>query len=177
MLLATYKSIRPGLQGIGNRLIQLRLDSIYSHSELIFEPSDGVDHLMPNFTTSPNEKNEFWAASSIFAEKLPPWSKNRPNENGGVRFKLINPHNGNWDCIKLGISREERIKAAEWYIKNEGMPYDYQLIAHFSLWLLTSGEDNSYMCSESVAEALGIKDSFRYDPATLHHTLEYHSRC
>lgn len=36
--------------GLGNVLIRLRLRGPYSHSEIVFEPGDGVDHLMPDGT-------------------------------------------------------------------------------------------------------------------------------
>ena len=46
MQLASYKSTRLGLQGIANRIIRLRLRGPYSHTEVVFEPGDGVDHLV-----------------------------------------------------------------------------------------------------------------------------------
>ena len=64
MLLASYKSTRPGLQGLANVLIRLRLGGIYSHCELVFQPGDGVDHLMPDGTTAPDENGALWCVSS-----------------------------------------------------------------------------------------------------------------
>ncbi len=42
MLLASYTGTRPGLQGLANRAIRFRLGGPYSHTELVFEPGDGV---------------------------------------------------------------------------------------------------------------------------------------
>ena len=68
MLLAFYKSTRPGLQGVANRVIRLRLRSIYSHCEVVFEPQDGVGHLMPDGSCEPGPAGELWCASSVAAE-------------------------------------------------------------------------------------------------------------
>ena len=51
MKLASYKGRRKGFTGIFNVLIRFWLMGKHSHSEVIFEPGDGVDHLMPDGTT------------------------------------------------------------------------------------------------------------------------------
>lgn len=173
MLIASYKSVRPGLVGVGNKLIQYRLESEISHSELVFEPSDGVDSLMPDLTTNPDPLGGLWCGSSVFAERLPEFSPVRPNEIGGVRFKRINVHNGNWTTLKINIPRQDKIDAALWFKKHQGSYYDYSLIANYVLWLLPSNVDGRYMCSESVASALKMIEAHRYDPALLHNTLAY----
>lgn len=48
MQLASYTATLPGVQGVFNRLIRWRFDGAYSHSEIAFEPADGVDALMPD---------------------------------------------------------------------------------------------------------------------------------
>ncbi len=58
MLLASYKSTRPGWQGIANRLIRWRLRGVYSHSEIVFQPWDGVDDLMPAAAPQAGEKGD-----------------------------------------------------------------------------------------------------------------------
>jgi hypothetical protein len=128
---------------------------------------------MPDGSTYPSADGSLWCGSSVFAERLPKDSPVRPNEIGGVRFKRINVHNGNWSNIKINIPRYDKIKAALWYKAHQGYGYDYSLIANYVMWLLPSNKVDRYMCSESVAEALGITDSYRYDPAVLHHTLMY----
>ncbi len=77
MLIASYKSTRPGLQGIANRLIRLRLRSIYSHCEVVFEPLDNVGHLMPDGSCAPGPDGALWCASSVAAEALPAHSPRR----------------------------------------------------------------------------------------------------
>lgn len=89
MKLASYKGTRAGLMGIGNWLIRLRLRGIYSHSEIVFEPGDGVDALMPDGTCEPDADGALWCVSSTGLERLPTWSPRRAGRLGGVRFKRI----------------------------------------------------------------------------------------
>lgn len=170
MLLASYKSIRPGLQGLGNIAIQFRLNTIYSHSELVFEPGDDVDDLMPDGTTQPIN-NELWCGSSVFAERLPERSPERGGEIGGVRLKRIDVSTDKWATRKIHPAYARR--AAEWFVDNQGVGYDYLLIAKYVLWLLPSNKDHLVMCSESVAKALGFREPERIDPALLHNLVQY----
>jgi hypothetical protein len=170
MKLASYKSTRPGFQGLGNTLIRFRLESPYSHSELIFMPGDGVDHLMPDGTCEPDENGAYWAASSVFAEKLPAHSPRRAGKTGGVRFKRIKFDPANWDIIDLdnGQANEMSIMAAIWFVKNQGAPYDMVLISKFVVWAIPFQNNDKVMCSEAVATALGMPEPARIDPAMLH---------
>ena len=81
MLLASYKSTRPGLQGLFNRIIRLRLRGQYIHSEVVFEPGDGVGHLMPDGSAAPGQEGSLWCASSVAAEALPElWLRMHPRD-------------------------------------------------------------------------------------------------
>ena len=173
MLLATYVATRPGIQGINNKLIRLRLDTDMTHNELVFEPCDGVDLFMPDKTTQVNDKNQLWSASSTIAEKLPEYCPNRPGGFGGVRFKRINVYTDDWITIKLGFPREVRQEAAKWFKENQGAYYDYPLIADYVFWALAKQQVNAYVCSEAIATALKMIEPHRYDPPTLHNTLQY----
>lgn len=166
MFLATYTGTRPGLQGIGNILIRTRLASPYSHSEVVFEPTDGVDHLMPDGCARATQQNEYWAASSVFAERLPNYSPKRSKQMGGVRFKRIDTSNPNkWETVPLFM---DPIPVATWFVLHQGMKYDRGLILNYLWWALKSDNKNKVMCSESIAAAMGIEEAWRVDPAMLH---------
>ena len=170
MKLASYKGTRPGIQGVGNFLIRNRLESPISHSELIFEPGDGVDHLMPDGTCEPDEDGAYWSASSTFAEKIPSFSPKRAGKSGGVRFKRINFNKDHWKFVELdnGQGNEISQMAAIWFVKNQGVCYDMSLIVKFIVWLLPYQNNDKVMCSEAVASALGMPAPARIDPALLH---------
>lgn len=129
MKLASYHGTRAGLMGLGNMLIRLRLRGPYSHSEIVFEPGDGVDHLMPDGTCEPDASGALWCVSSTGLERIPPWSKRRPGKRGGVRFKRI-ALGEKWALDP--VSNPEQ--AARWAVENEGRLYDWQLILGFLAW-------------------------------------------
>lgn len=164
MLLASYKSTRPGLQGLANVLIRLRLGGIYSHCELVFQPGDGVDHLMPDGTTAPDDNGALWCVSSVAAERLPAHSGRRAGRVGGVRFKRIALDRAHWDTVQL--SRDPGYAAAL-ACRVEGALYDWQLIAAFVAWFLPH-KAARFTCSELVAALLRHPDPHRFDPCVLH---------
>ena len=170
MLLATYVGIRPGIQGLGNIGIRIRLDSKCTHSEVVFEPTDRVDHLMPDGTTQPDENGALWCASSVFAERLPKFSPHRANRIGGVRFKRINTNSDKWVCQKLPKDPEQ---IAKWFVLNQGVKYDHRLIMKYALWLLPGNDPDRVMCSESIAKAMGVPEAERIDPAILDNIVTY----
>ena len=179
MKLASYVGTRDSLMGLGNRLIRLRLSGIRqalqtdntpiqdtlraSHSEIVFEPGDGVDHLMPDGTCQPNEKGELWCVSSVVLERIPHFSTRRAGERGGVRFKRINVSGTEWE---LDETIAEPKTAAIWAVTNQGRLYDWQLILGFLVWFIPN-KKSRVMCSESCAEMLGLRDAHRFDPCTL----------
>lgn len=167
MKLLSYKSTQKGFAGIGNFLIRIRLHSKISHSEIMFEPGDGVDHLMPDGTTEPDENGAYWCGSSSAAERLPLWSKNRANKVGGVRFKRIVPEPTKW---YIRNTERNPIKAALTFKECEGQKYDWKLIFNFLSWTIlvfSRDKESRKMCSEICAKALGIEQSWRIDPPTL----------
>ena len=165
MLLAFYKSTRPGLQGVANRVIRLRLRSIYSHCEVVFEPQDGVGHLMPDGSCEPGPAGELWCASSVAAEALPAHSPRRAGKTGGVRFKRIALNPDHWDTRQVACSPSE---AAQWFKAHEGELYDWQLILGFVSWAIPQ-KARRWTCSEACAAALAVPegDAWRFDPANL----------
>ena len=169
MKLASYKSTRPGLQGIAHRLIRLRLRGIYSHTEVVFEPGDPVGHLMPDGTTARGADGSLWCASSVAAEALPAHSSRRAGRTGGVRLKRIVLNPDHWDMLSM---RADPVAAARWFVENQGAPYDWQLILGFLAWFVP-GKDGRWTCSEAGAAAVGVpeKDAWRVDPCNGHFLL------
>lgn len=179
MKLASYVGTRDSVMGLGNRFIRLRLSGIKealktnkfpdqtalraSHSEVVFEPGDLVDHLMPDGTCEPNEAGELWCASSVGLERIPSWSLRRPNRLGGVRFKRINVSGKQWELDAIDADAKF---AATWAVSNQGRLYDWQLIIGFLAWFIPN-KKSRVMCSEACAEMLQIPDAHRFDPCSL----------
>lgn len=167
MKLASYKAIRPGWQGVANRLIQIRLRGTYSHNEVVFCPGDGVDHLMPDGTCDPVD-GALWSVSSVAAERLPGWSPQRAGKVGGVRFKRIAFDPTHWDVIDLPF---DPVMAAMLSKSVEGARYDWQLIIGYLAWIIP-GSASRFTCSEFCAWTAGITDPWRFDPCVLHAAIE-----
>ena len=163
MKLASYHGTRAGLMGLGNIAIRLRLRGRFSHSEIVFEPGDGVDSLMPDGTCEPDADGALWCVSSTGLERLPAWSPRRAGRMGGVRFKRIVLKPAKWT---LDATDADPLFAAQWADENQGRLYDWQLILGFVAWLIPN-KRSRVMCSEACAEMLGIADSWRFDPCSL----------
>lgn len=166
MLIAFYKSTRPGFQGIANRVIRLRLRSIYSHCEVVFEPEDQVGRWMPDGSSARGADGSLWCASSVAGEALPAHSPRRAGKTGGVRFKRIVLNPDHWDVRRVALN--QALGAAEWFKAHEGELYDWQLILGFVSWAIPQ-KAQRWTCSEACAAALGVpeSDAWRFDPANL----------
>lgn len=179
MKAAFYIGTRSGWRGIGNVLVRWRLRSQISHCELVFEPGDGVDHLMPQdgqtmLPTAQPIDGAHWCASSAAAEPIPRWSKRRPGKTGGVRFKRINVHDpSKWLLVDLGHAGA--LFAAEWFREHEGALYDWQGIVGFLAWPVPNKADR-WTCHEAVGRALDIFGAHRLDPASLCEILIWRTR-
>lgn len=163
MLLASYEGTRPGTLGLANRLIRRRLRGRYSHSEIVFEPGDGVDHLMPDGTCESDANGALWCCSSTGTERIPSWSIRRAGRRGGVRLKRIALDPQRWDLQPV---RSDPLHAARWARENEGRLYDWQLVFGFLAWLVPH-KPSRVVCSEACAEMLVLLDAWRLDPCTL----------
>lgn len=148
--------------GAGNVVIRWRLSGPYSHSEVKFEPVDGVDDLMPDGTTEPIN-GAYWCCSSTGTETLPSWSPYRAKRVGGVRFKRIKPDPARW--TEDATNRDPRA-AAVWAKTHQGALYDWQLILGNIAWVIPE-KSGRLMCSEACAEMLGFPDPWRFDPCVL----------
>lgn len=167
MLLASYTSTRPGIQGIANRLIRWRLDGRTSHSEIVFQPWDGVDDLMPDGSAAPDADGALWCVSSVAAEHLPAWSRRRAGCVGGVRFKRIRLDPARWETVPVHANARRAAIVAR---QLEGDLYDWQGVAGFLAWLIPQKADR-WSCAELCAHLAGIKDAWRFDPCVLHAAL------
>ena len=163
MKLVSYKATHSGFMGLGNVLIRWRLRGRYSHSEIAFEPGDGVDELMPDGTCQPDAQGALWCVSSTGLERIPAWSPRRAGKRGGVRFKRIAIKPDHWSVDSLDADPQ---RAARWARENQGRLYDWQLIIGFLAWLIPQ-KKSRVMCSEASAEMLGFEDAWRFDPCSL----------
>lgn len=164
MKLASYKGTRPGLQGVANILIRLRLRGPYSHNEVVFEPSDEVGYLMPDGTCEPDASGALWCVSSVAAERLPAWSARRAGKVGGVRFKRIRIDPSRWCVLDYPVDAAAAATRAR---SLEGALYDWQLILGYLAWLIP-GKAERWTCNEFCAWLGGIADPWRFDPCALH---------
>ena len=143
MKLASYRGTRAFPNGIANILIRLRLRGDYSHSELIFEPSDLVDEYLPD-GESLETSSGLWAFSSVDSERLPEYSKERRLKIGGVRFKRIKFEPMHWDIVDIpkGIDAVQVIQRAK---EVEGSKYDWFLIGSFLAWFIKGKKKKVYL--------------------------------
>lgn len=163
MKLLAYKANTPVAFGIGDKLIRWRLNGNYSHTEIMFEPGDNVEHYVPDGILE-STLGWHWCASSTGTDKIPLTSLVRPGATGGCRFKRINPNNGNYDIYDLKAF--DPVYAAKKAKELEGKMYDYQLLLGFIAWVIPNKEDR-YVCSEFNAEMLGFEEAWRIDPCLL----------
>ena len=170
MKLAFYLGTRkPWYIGLGNVLIRLRLRSQISHCELVFEPGDGVDDLMPDGQAMPNALGELWCASASATDPLPEWSPRRAGRRGGVRFKRINVQDSaQW--LLVDVPWADARAAALWFKKHQGALYDWQGVFGFIAWIVPD-KAQRWTCHEACAAALGHPSPSRTDPAALCETL------
>ena len=165
MKLALYIGTRkPWYIGLGNRLVRLRLRSQISHCELLFEPGDGVDDLMPDASADP-DADELWCAGSSASDVMPGWSPRRAGRHGGVRFKRINVRDASkW--LLVDVPWADARRAAQWFVDHQGALYDWQGIVGFIAWPVPDKADR-WSCHEACAAALGHPAPSRTDPAAL----------
>ena len=166
MKLALYTGTRaPWYIGLGNVLVRLRLRSQISHCELVFEPGDGVDSLMPDGTCAPDDDGALWCASASATDAMPAWSPRRAGSKGGVRFKRINVRDSaQW--LLVDVPWADARAAAIWFKEHQGALYDWQGVVGFLAWFVPH-KTARYACHEACGAALGLRDAHRFDPASL----------
>lgn len=168
MLVSFYVGTSKGMPGYLDIIIRKFLRGEFSHLEVTFESADGVGHLMPDKSCETDDQNRQWCASSTFVDKMPEYSKIRKGRQGGVRFKRIDVHNANWVTIRVDA---DPVAAANWFVEHEGSPYAIREIFNHALPIFSYVDDH-FICSRAVAEALGFKEGFRFDPCNLYPVLQ-----
>jgi hypothetical protein len=83
--------------------------------------------------------------------------------DGGVRVKLIKLNQDRWDLIEVDFDSDV---AAEWFYARIGKKYDTLGLFGF-VWRRADGHKDKFICSESAAASMGIKEPWRYDPNTF----------
>lgn len=174
MRLACYVGTHDGFNGVFNRLIRWRYggsflrDGVASHCEVVFEPGDGVDHLMPDGTTAPDASGALWCASSSARDLMPTWSARRVGKTGGVRFKRIVLDPTKWEVLPYV---RDPVQAAAFFKQVEGTPYDWVLILGFLYWPIALISrwihDSLWCCSTVCAGAGGFERPDFYHPELL----------
>ena len=174
MKLISYLSTRPGFQGVGSWLVRQGTNSIFSHTEIVFMPGDGVDDLMPDRTTIPNEAGEFWCASATASDIMPSWSARRAGRRGGIRFKRI-AISPNWMEQDITDIRNP-VDVVNTFLRLEGLAYDWRHIAGFMgplFNLAFSHSASKFTCTEVCATALGFPEPSRFHPGNLPPAIEF----
>lgn len=151
MLLASYIGTRTGLKGLISVIKRWYYKSRYTHSEIVFEPGDGVEDLMPDKSLDLTIDFEFWCASMVFGEIMPMSSPLRAGQNGGIRLKRIDVNDGNWDLIPIDPKLNRQVAA--WFFSKLGQERDLY--------------NKKYTSSSAIAKALGIIDYQRFNPPAL----------
>ena len=101
----------------------------------------------------------------VFSDGL--WASASYADGKQVRGKYKMP-NENWDYIPLPASYEQGARG--FFEKTKGMPYDLFGRIRFIV-APYRGDGNKYWCSEWVAEALGLREPWRYGPNGLYNVL------
>jgi len=102
----------------------------------------------------------------VFSNGL--WASASFMDDMKVRGKFINPGENTWDYLTLPAHYEE--PARKFFNATEGVKYDLFGQVRFVLAPLR-GQGDKYWCSEWVAEALGLKEPWRYGPNGLYNVL------
>ena len=84
--------------------------------------------------------------------------------DGGVRVKhmLLDPEH--WDIVPIS---GDPAQAWAWLREHEGEGYDYLGLVGFIARVLGHDKER-WLCSEAVAAMLGVPESWRFDPCSLH---------
>lgn len=85
--------------------------------------------------------------------------------DGGVRFKHIDYKEDNWDVVELQGFDED--KARQWFEDHKGEKYDLLGNLRF-IFFFVKPSNNKWFCSEAIAEALIISESWRLGPNGLY---------
>lgn len=105
-------------------------------------------------------------AEVIFSDGL--WASASFMDSMEVRGKFIVPGENKWDYLTMPAVYEQ--PARDFFLKTQGVKYDLFGQARFVIAPLR-GMSDKYWCSEWVAEALGLREPWRYGPNGLYNVL------
>lgn len=88
--------------------------------------------------------------------------------DGGVRFKRIAFDPEHWDFVDIA---GDESPVRQWFVDHEGKAYDLIGNAGFIIGPIRDGSDK-WSCAESIADALGYPEPWRYSPAILHSVIK-----
>lgn len=90
--------------------------------------------------------------------------------DGGVRKKYITLDDSLWDVVDITLTEEEYKYALAWFHQNNNKSYDILGLFGF---VFDASEDSpdKWFCSEAVASALQMKESWRFSPNDLYALL------
>ena len=83
--------------------------------------------------------------------------------DGGVRVKHMRLDLAHWDIVPVA---GDPAQAWAWLLEHEGEGYDYLGLVGFIARVLGHDKER-WVCSEAVADMLGIPESWRFDPCSL----------
>lgn len=84
--------------------------------------------------------------------------------DGGVRFKRIDFDPAHWDFVDIA---GDEAAVRQWFADHEGRAYDLIGNLGFIVGFIRDGSDK-WSCAESIADALGYPEAWRFSPAILH---------
>lgn len=92
------------------------------------------------------------------------WGYSASFLDGGVRVKAINFRSDHWDMVTVP---GDEAKAVAWFDAHLGQPYDwFGLFGWVLPWRVSYRK--WWFCSEVVAEAMGLPQSWRISPNDLY---------
>ena len=87
--------------------------------------------------------------------------------DGGVRVKHMRLDPEHWDLVPVFGNPQQ---AWSWLKEHEKAKYDYLGLLGF-IARAVGHNPSRFVCSEAVAEMLGMQDGWRFDPCSLHAAL------
>lgn len=120
--------------------------SPYSHVELI--KGDATKHGIPYLC---------WSSSG---------------RDGGVRKKNITLREGQWDMVKIQMTKEKYDDILNKIGKEQGKSYDYAGILLSQIFAFGRHSKRRWFCSELIAYAMGIEQPERFSPGMLYNLVK-----
>ena len=94
------------------------------------------------------------------------------NRDGGVRSKIINTSNHQkWLSFELKNNIDKNI-CLNYFKSVEGQKYDWLNIFCTQLIKLNMQSEDKQICSEFVANCLGLENAYKYSPESLFYKLK-----